>query len=141
MKPPVRMSAIPPHTARMVATIVARRIPFGRRRVATAHATKAMPRTGIAKGYNKNPIAPPAIDSWTMRLARNNPMTIRAIAPKRSDHAARLKNSHHRATRIPPTNPPSTPYIMVSGATAGTTNLASPASIAMTTPGHSRSGF
>ena len=75
----------------MVATIVARRIPSGRRRVATAHTTKAMPRTGIAKGYNKNPIAPPAIDSWTMRFARNNPTIIRAIAPKRSDHARPAK--------------------------------------------------
>src|ERR1035437_6529278 len=141
VKPPVRMSAIPPHTARMAATIVARRVPLARRRVATAHAAKARPRSGIARAYNKNPIAPPAIDSWTMRLTANIPMIIRAMAPKRSDHAARLKNSHHKATRIPPANPPSTPYTTKSGPPEETTILASPVSIARTTPGHSRSGF
>ena len=46
--PPVRRSVHAPHASRMVATIDARRGPSERRRLATAQATKARLRTGMA---------------------------------------------------------------------------------------------
>ena len=53
VNPPVRTSAHPPQATKMVATIVAHRSPSESRRVATAQATKAMPRNGIANMGNK----------------------------------------------------------------------------------------
>jgi hypothetical protein len=141
VKPPVRTSVHPPHASRMVATIVTRRSPSGSRRVATAHATKARPRTGIANMGNNIPMAPVAIETSTMRLVANSATIIRPTAPKRSDQAARLKNNHHRTTANPATGPASTPTNMASGMTTGTTYRSSNCSTTMTTPGHSRSGF
>ncbi len=46
--PPVRTSVNTPHASRMAATIDARRGPLERRRLATAQATKARLRTGMA---------------------------------------------------------------------------------------------
>ena len=99
--PPVRTSVHTPHASRMVATIVARRGPSERRRLATAQATKARLRTGMAKMGNNIPCTPVAIDSWTMRDVANSATIIRTMAPKRSDQGARLKNSHHRTISQP----------------------------------------
>jgi len=132
----------------MVATIAARRGPFERRRLATAHATKARLRTGIAKMGNNIPIAPFAIDTWMMRDVANSATIIRPTAPTRSGQGARLRNTHHTTIANPQKTPPITPKNVAgnpknvaSGATIGTTNLSSISSTAATTPGQSRSGF
>src|ERR1039457_2974830 len=141
VKPPVRTSVNTPHASRMVATIDTQRGPSGRRRVATAHATRARLRIGIAKMGNNIPCAPVAIDTSTMRFVANSTTIIRPTAPKRSDQGARLRNNHHRTMANPPTSSPSNPKSAASGTTAGTANLTSHCRITMTTPGHSRSGF
>ncbi|CAN5769047.1 hypothetical protein BH20ACI3_BH20ACI3_22430 [soil metagenome] len=132
----------------MAAAMDARRGPAERRRLATAHTTKARLRTGIAKIGNNIPMAPFAIDTWTMRDVANSATIIRAMAPKRSDQGARLRNTHHttitNAQKTPPITPKNVagnPKYVASGATTGTTNLTSIRSAAATTPGHSRSGF
>ena len=61
--PPVRRSVNTPHASRMAATIDARRGPLERRRLATAQATRARLRTGIAKMGSIIPIIPFAMDS------------------------------------------------------------------------------
>jgi hypothetical protein len=61
--PPVLRSVSTPHASRMAATIDARRGPLERRRLATAHDTKARLRTGMAKMGNIIPIIPFEMDS------------------------------------------------------------------------------
>ena len=141
VKPPVRTSAHAPQASRMVATMDTRRTPSGRRLVATAHTTKAGPRKVMAKRGYSIPMAPVEMDTSTMRLAANSATIIRTRAPKRSDQGARLKNNHHRMIAKPPRGPASTPIKRASGTKAGTTNRSSKHRIAMTTPGHSRSGL
>src|ERR1043166_1734897 len=110
VKPPVRTSAQAPHASRIVATIVTRRVPSERLRVTTAHATKARHKPGIAKIYSRIPCAPVAIDTWTMFFVAYMPPPFTPIAPKRSDQAARLKNTHHRTiANAPPKTPPIRP--------------------------------
>ena len=46
---------------------------------------------------NNIPPGAVAIDSWRTREVANNATTISTIAPTRSDHGARLKNTHHTA--------------------------------------------
>ncbi len=87
------------------------------------------------------PMAPVAIDSWRMSGVAARATIIRATAPRRSDHGARLKNSHQTTRANPPANPPSMPYMAASGATRGTPYRASHCNATMTTPGQSRSGF
>ena len=54
---------------------------------------------------NNIPCAPVAIDLSTMRDVANIAAIIRTTAPKRSDHGARLKNTHHRTIANPPPSP------------------------------------
>src|SRR5439155_17162828 len=58
--PPVRTRVNIAQARRMVATIQARRGPLERRRLATAQATRARLRTGIARTKSNIPIPPPA---------------------------------------------------------------------------------
>ena len=91
---------------------------------------------------NNIPPGAVAIDSWRTREVANNATTISTIAPTRSDHGARLKNTHHTTIANAATSPPSNPTGGAPGATSGTaTSLNSSSSAAATTPGHSRSGF
>ena len=99
VKPPVRTRVQTPQASRMVAAMVSRRVRSGRRRVATAQATKARPRTGSARTGNRKPIAPVRIDLSTRWYVAKSATTIRARAPRRSDQGARLKKSHHRMMR------------------------------------------
>ncbi len=62
MMPPVRTSVKTPHASKMAAAIDARRSPFERRRLATADATNARLKTGMAKKGSIIPIIPFAID-------------------------------------------------------------------------------
>ena len=63
------------------------------------------------------------------------------LPPTRSDHGARLKNSHHTKTANPPAIPPRIAVPPAPGTTMGRTYLASHCSATAATPGHSRSGF
>ena len=89
-----------------------------------------------------------AMDGWTQSLVAAIATTIRTMAPTRSDHGARLNNSHQRTTASPPTTPPRTASRPIgseatsaSGAILGTPNASSHCRTTMTTPGHSRSGL
>ncbi len=72
--------------------------------------------TGIANTGKSIPIAPAEMDSWTMRDAARRPTIITARAPKRSDHGARLKKSHHTTMANPPRGPAITPIGMARNA-------------------------
>jgi hypothetical protein len=95
------------------------------------------------------PIFPVLIDTWTRGFKATTARLIRMMAPRRSDHGARLKNIHQRriptADSIPAniaTSPSGSEKISTSGSLrAGTTYLPSTSTIAKTTPGHSRRGF
>jgi hypothetical protein len=87
------------------------------------------------------PIIPFAIDACTTRDVAISATTINRTAPTRSDHGARLKNSHQARIANEATSAPSTAMMPASGRTSGTTNLTSPSSTAAATPGHSRSGL
>ena len=52
------------------------------------------------------PIIPLAIEGCTTREVTAPATSISAVAPSRSDHGARLKNSHHPITTRPSTNVP-----------------------------------
>ena len=63
------------------------------------------------------------------------------MAPKRSDQAARLKNTHHTTIANPLASPTIALIGRASGMNVGTPYLASHWITTMTTPGHRRSGF
>src|SRR5262245_5817037 len=63
------------------------------------------------------------------------------MAPSRSGHGARLKNSHQTRTAKPPNMPPIMPKGTPPGTMTGTTHHTSHCSATATTPGHSRRGF
>ena len=63
---------------------------------------------GIDRNINSIPIAPPRIDLSRKGRIANAATTISPIAPKRSSHGARLKNSHHTKTSAPPPTIPTT---------------------------------
>jgi hypothetical protein len=90
---------------------------------------------------NKNPIPAVATDTWRRGEVATNATTISAMAPKRSDQTARLKNTHHRTSANPPPSPTIAPIGRASGMNIGTPYLASHCTATMTTPGHSGSGF
>ena len=64
------------------------------------------------------PIIPVAIDLSTRREVTSRPTAINARAPSRSDHGARLKNSHQ--TMI--ASAPATPTIIPRRKALGTSN-------------------
>src|SRR5262245_46844502 len=140
--PAVRMSANGAHATTTATTNAARRIPLSRWRVATAHATRANAKYGVGRKYSIIPCPAPTIDAWATALVANTATTIRTIAPTRSDHGARLNNSHHTAISNAPTTPPSMPISAPpSGASRGAPTMTSNWTMAMATAGHSRSGF
>src|SRR5262245_2286607 len=94
------------------------------------------------------PIIPPLMDWCTTRDVATSATIIKASAPSRSDHGARLKNSHHTTVATPhsiptmtPTNESETGKTSLSGAISGRTYRASTSTIAITRPGHNRSGL
>ena len=84
---------------------------------------------------------PVAMETWMMRDVATSATIIKARAPQRSERGARLKNAHHTTMANAQTSAPIIPTGPASGATMGTTALASNSSTAASTPGHSRSGF
>ena len=52
-----------------------------------------------------------------MRDVANSATAIKTRTPTRSDHGARLKNSHHTTINSPPTSPPITPRPTAPGIT------------------------
>ena len=76
---------------------------------------------------------------WTILVAMIA-TTIKTMAPTRSTHGARLKNSHHTRTTNTQASPPIIATIAVSRTTKGTSQSKHSATTA-TTPGHTRSGF
>src|SRR5260221_1154126 len=82
------------------------------------------------------------IDAWATAMVANTAATIRTIAPARSDQGARLNSNHHRRMAKAPAMPANNPMgSSASGATTGAPNMTSNWTMAMTTAGHSRSGF
>jgi hypothetical protein len=78
-------------------------------RLAATAATSATLKTGMASMGSIIPIIPFEMDSCTRREVADSATIIRTIAPRRSDHGARLKNSHHRTMISAPAKAPSTP--------------------------------
>jgi hypothetical protein len=110
--------------------------------VAAAHATRANARYGVGRKKSIIPCPAPTIDAWATVLVANTATTITMIAPTRSNHGARLNNSHHTAITNAPATPPSIAMSApLSGASSGAPIMTSNWTMAMTTPGHSRSGF
>ena len=68
---------------------------------------------------NNIPPGAVAIDSWRTREVANIATTISTTAPTRSDHGARLKNTHHttiaNAATSPPSNPTGAPRARLAG--------------------------
>ncbi len=78
------------------------------RDAASAMTASARPINGIEYIGSIIPIMPLLIEGWTKRDTTSKPTRIKAIAPRRSSHGARLKNSHQRAIAAPA---PSAPII------------------------------
>jgi hypothetical protein len=86
------------------------------------------------------PIIPFVIERWRKGRVANTAATITTIAPIRSDHGARLKNSHHTMIASVPASAAIMPANPVSGKIAGIRILSPTITAAATTPGHNRSG-
>src|SRR5438105_1043419 len=121
--PSVRRTVHTPHASTIVATIAARRGPGARRRLATAQATRARHRTGMAYTGSIIPIMPPLIDSWTTRDVATSATVIRTNVPQRSDCGVRLKNAHHTTIANAQTRLPIIATAMAPGTASGMTNL------------------
>src|SRR5688500_2494641 len=141
VKPPVRTIVHTAHAATIAATMVARCTPIDQRRLTTAQATNARQMPGMASIGKIMPIAPVASDTSRNGNVAAIAAIIRTIAAMRSNHAARLKNSHQTAIAKNPANPPMTAYIVWSGATIGIPNRASHCAATIATPGHRRRGL
>ena len=85
------------HASTIAATIHARRGPLERRRVAADHVTSARQRSGTEKKYTIIPIPAFSMEGSTTRFVAITAITITTRALTRSNHCARLKNSHHTA--------------------------------------------
>jgi len=84
---------------------------------------------------------PVRIDTSTTRDVTKSETGINTIAAMRSDHGARLKNSHHTTIATAETIAPINAEKKKSGARIGTPNLRTHKSNAAATPGHNRSGL
>ena len=85
----------PAHARRMAKTIDDRRTAERHGRLTTAQSRNARQRPGTASSGNSMPIAPVASDTSRNDEVAASDANITTIAATRSNHAARLKNSHH----------------------------------------------
>src|SRR5262249_53462804 len=85
------------------------------------------------------PIIPPAIEGSTTRLVATTATTISTSAPMRSNHGARLKNSHHKMVANAAITPARKQKSVALGIRKGTTNHDNHCTAKAMTPGHRRS--
>jgi hypothetical protein len=127
----------------MVAIIVIRRGLKERRRLTTAHTTKARLITGMEYTANIIPIIVVLIVLSMICDVAARAAIIRITAIQRSDLGALLKKVHQTTIANPHIIPPNTPIAITEfpGTIEGRPNLTNHCSITITTPGHNRSGF
>ena len=139
VKPPVRTVVHTAQATTMAATMVTRCTAIDHGRLTTAQITNARQMPGTASIGKIMPIAPVASDTSRNGKVAAIAAIMTTIAAIRSNHAARLKNSHQTTIAKKPANPAMTAYIEPSTITAGRPKRSAHCVATIATPGHNRS--